>query len=717
MRSILRIYSDDISRIARNWPAAVIVLGLAVLPSLYAWFNILASWDPYSQTGGLPVAVANLDQGASLRGTAINLGNEIVDSLKENHNIGWTFTDEEQAISGVKQGDYYACIIIPQQFSARIATVLSNEPQKAELVYYVNEKINAVAPKITAKGASGIIEQVDRSFTEAANGAIFRIFNEIGVELQANLPALLALRDYIFKLEAMTPEIGQALTMAADNVETSEHIVAGVQARMPQMAQMVRDGEQLALGLSTVLDSVTKEADTAGPFIKQNMQLLKTTADASAQLAYVLHDNNTGPAVVEAALDLMSRRLTAASNASVTLIGLFERLNNLTSENKLQPAISGLKLIQTKFERQNTLVETARTTILNGGKLTESLLAEFEQLSRDGSALLGELIERYDAGIQPEIAQGFAKALKTTQTAADVLHEATASIPDVQQIIEDAAQGLAAGDKALQEAVTRFPDAVSRLQGLAQRIRTLEQQGSLEDLIALLRRDATKESEFFAEPVILKENRLFPIPNYGSAMSPFFSTLSLWVGALLLVSLLSVDIHKYSAIVYKSHQVYFGRFLTFWTIAIVQSLFVTIGDMALLGTYVTNPGWFIFFGVLISSLFMLIVYTLVSVFGNVGKALAIVLLVLQLSGSGGTFPIQVTPAFFQALHPFLPFTYAISAMREAVGGIVWEVVVRDVCLLGVYAALALILGLTLKAWINRISSKIVRKAKESELLH
>ncbi|WP_311519304.1 YhgE/Pip domain-containing protein [Paenibacillus albidus] len=194
MRPILRIYSDDISRIARNWPAAVIVLGLAVLPSLYAWFNILASWDPYSQTGGLPVAVANLDQGASLRGTAINFGNEIVDSLKENHNIGWTFTDVEQVISGLKQGDYYACIIIPQQFSARIATVLSNEPQKAELVYYVNEKINAVAPKITAKGASGIIEQVDRSFTEAANGVIFRIFNEIGVELQANLPALLALR-------------------------------------------------------------------------------------------------------------------------------------------------------------------------------------------------------------------------------------------------------------------------------------------------------------------------------------------------------------------------------------------------------------------------------------------------------------------------------------------------------------------------------------------
>jgi len=167
---------------------------------------------------------------------------------------------------------------------------------------------------------------------------------------------------------------------------------------------------------------------------------------------------------------------------------------------------------------------------------------------------------------------------------------------------------------------------------------------------------AQRESEFFAEPVVLKENKLFPIPNYGSAMSPFFTTLSLWAGALLLVSLLS-------------------------------------------------------------ALFMLMVCTLVSVFGNIGKAMAIVLLVLQLAGAGGTFPVQVTPPFFQAIHPFLPFTYATGLMREATGGIVGKLVRADLLRLSAYAAASLVVGLSLKRIINRASAAMVARARESRLIH
>lgn len=200
-------------------------------------------------------------------------------------------------------------------------------------------------------------------------------------------------------------------------------------------------------------------------------------------------------------------------------------------------------------------------------------------------------------------------------------------------------------------------------------------------------------------------------------MSPFFTTLSLWVGALLLVSLLSVDVHSTSETAYRSYHVHFGRYLTFLTIAIVQSLLVTIGDIWLLKAYVADKIWFVLFGVILSAVFMLIVYTLVSVFGNVGKAMAIVLLVLQLAGSGGTFPIQVTPPFFQAIHPFLPFTYAISMMREAVGGILWDIVARDLIALALFAGAALLIGLALKKWINRYSTKMLEKAKQSGLIH
>lgn len=225
MRKIGSIYARDIRNIATNWVAAVIILGLVFLPSLYAWFNIEASWDPYGQTGGIAIAVANNDEGATLRGKQLNLGNEIVASLKKNEKIGWTFVDEKEAMKGVNHGEYYASIIIPADFSAKIATVLTDDPQKADILYYVNEKINAVSPKITSKGATGVIDEVSRNFIKVANGTIFQIFNEIGVELQNELPTIEKVRTLVFKLETMFPELNQAVGVALEDVHKSNDIV------------------------------------------------------------------------------------------------------------------------------------------------------------------------------------------------------------------------------------------------------------------------------------------------------------------------------------------------------------------------------------------------------------------------------------------------------------------------------------------------------------
>ncbi|PYI53910.1 YhgE/Pip domain-containing protein [Paenibacillus flagellatus] len=716
MKPILRIYFGDLSRIGRNWAAAVIVIGLACLPSLYAWFNIEASWDPYGRTGGLKVAVANNDRGSAIRGTPVRIGNDIVEALRSNPAIGWTFVDEPEAIRGVEHGDYYAAIVIPDNFSDRIATVLSDNPQKAELLYYVNEKINAISPKITGKGASGIIEEVSRNFIKTANGTIFRILNEIGVELEQQLPTIETVRDAVFRLEAMLPDIERAVAIAEEDVRRAEEIVAGVQSRLPVVARLAKDGAELADRLAAVLDRGSDAFAAAGPDVKHSLLLLATTADAAAQIAEALRDNKTDPALAAAGLEQLSRRLASASRAAGTLLSLFDRLNAFAGGDRLAPVAAKLGQAQASFDRQRQLADSIRAAIAQGAKPADELVAELASRSREAADALGGLYARYDSDVQPAVLQGLDKARLAAQSALGVLQDANRSMPDVERIVGDAAAGLAIGGKALQDIRERLPAAAAKIRALADRIRAMEKQGSLSELIGLLRKDASKESEFFAEPVVLRENRLFPIPNYGSAMSPFFSTLSVWVGALLLVSLLSVEVHDPDAS-WHSYQVYFGRYLTFWTVSMVQTALVTIGDMALLHTYVAEPVWFVLFGLVIGTVFMMIVYTLVSVFGNVGKAMAIVLLVLQLAGSGGTFPIQVTPAFFQAIYPYLPFTYAIGLMREAVGGILWDIVVRDLCMLGVFAALALIVGITLKEWINKSGERLVRKAKESGLLH
>lgn len=716
MKRIGEIFITDIRSIVANWAAAVIVLGLVGLPSLYAWFNIAASWDPYGQTGGLRVAVVNDDKGADLRGTRQNFGDEIVASLKENKAIGWIFTDDGQALRGVRHGDYYASIVIPANFSERIATVLTGTPRKAEIVYTVNEKINAVAPKITGKGATGIIEEVSRSFVKTANGAIFSLFNEIGIELEQNLPSILKVRDTIFRLEAMIPEIHQALGIAAKDIAKAQAIADTVQRDLPLVEQLARDGENFAVRLGQFLDRSGEALATVEPGIQQDLVMLQQVANGAAELTAILQAAKPDPAIVAEALDRTASRLAVAAGVTGKLGSVLERLNGFTGNKALTPVINRIRQIEDRFTRQLAIVNQFRDAVNRGAAPAAELVDGLNRLASDTSSAIGSLLDRYDTELMPKLAQAVDRAKQDASKAQTVLSDAVASMPDAKLVVGDAVKGLAAGSKELAAMRRDLPAAENKLRSLADRIRILEREGNLNELIDLLKNNTAAESDFFAEPVLLKENKLFPIPNYGSAMSPFFTTLSLWVGALLLVSLLTVEIHD-DAAAYRSYQVYFGRLFTFLAASLLQSGLVTCGDIWLLGTFVVDKWAFIAFGLLLSAVFMLMVYTLVSVFGNVGKAMAIVLLVLQLAGSGGTFPIEVTPWFFQAIHPFLPFTYGISMMREAAGGIVWDIVARDMTMLALFAAGTLAVGLALKKAINRGTAGFVRKAKASRLIH
>ncbi|WP_042168272.1 YhgE/Pip domain-containing protein [Paenibacillus gorillae] len=717
MKSIFRLYARDLSGIVRNWAAIITLLGLICLPSLYAWFNIEASWDPYGNTSGLAVAVANNDEGAALRGTPLNAGAGVIDSLKSNHKIGWVFVDEKKALKGVKHGDYYASIVIPADFSAKIATVLNDKPEQSAIEYYVNEKINAVSPKIAASGANGIIQEIRNTFIKTANGAIFTLLNEVGLELEQERPTIENTRDLVLKLEKLFPEINAAVNTASTDAGKAETIVAKAQAALPDAVKLVKDGQQLSEKLGSLLTDSSKALTQAAPSIKQDLQLLNQTAKAAVDLTDALKNGELDPEAAKTALTAIAGKLATAERVAGSAASLFGQLADTTGSSRLASVGSKLKQAQSRFAQAKTTATQIAQAIDRGEEPAAQLIANLHDAAAEASSLLDGILAKYDSEIVPGIEQGLAKAQAAAQKANSVLKQTAADMPDVEKILKDAAIGLTFGKEALVEIKKRMPNAEQKVKGLADRIRQLEKEGSLDEVIDLLRNNAQRESAFFAEPVVLNENRLYPIPNYGSAMSPFFSTLSIWVGALLLVSLLSADPHPAEGENLKSYQVYFGRYLTFLTISLLQSVLITTGDIWVLGTYVVDKLAFVLFGLLISIVFMLIVYTLVSVFGNVGKALAIVLLVLQLAGSGGTFPIQVTPPFFQAIHPYLPFTYAISIMREAVGGILWDIVWRDLFWLGIIAGIALVVGLALKKIINRASAGFLGKVKESDLIH
>ncbi|PEN63692.1 YhgE/Pip domain-containing protein [Bacillus wiedmannii] len=981
MKQIWRIYKTDLRNVAKHWAAIVIVLGLMILPSLYAWFNIKASWDPYGNTKEVPIAVSNQDAGSNLRGKDINIGDEIVDSLKKNKNLGWKFVDQKQAIYGVERGDYYASITIPKDFSEKIATVLDENPQKPELDYYVNEKVNAIAPKITAKGASGITEEISKNFVKTANGEIFKIFNDLGIDLETNLPSIEKVKDLVFKLEAQFPEMNTLMDKALDDATRAEDVVKVAQKELPVVESVINDGQEALGNLDKFFARNDETLNRAPGTIKNNLTVMKQGLDAAAEItdylknpafdfnltlpdpaklpelpnitipqipeipalpqvngegykniaknidqtvnnvfnstrvgtAYVksvmdgLQNKGVDPAVaqknVQDASKLLQERIDSVSylidfftafkesastdfgkqffgnrvesltvlknsmvdaNNRVKHVGdlissgqevkqdvrdavnqKLDAVNNLVNQAEkdynatfvadFEKAVSTAEQLKNKadnvkedaqqlrgnlnqdinkaneilnngrerydqavndYSRLKTELEKAREDLSNKGvngldstkvalndlngqfkaswnlvndmipvlESTNKVLADvnsdknlngtiaklnkakdglqkgmdltdkgidainkgqkpaadviesINEVSKSVSAQLGDILAKYDSEITPNFNAAIARTKEMSKNTTQILKEADKKLPDVKKLLEDSSKGLVDGKKKLTDIKADMPETEKKIKDLANKIRDFESEEDIKDIIRLLKNDVEKQSDYFANPVNLKENKLFAMPNYGSAMSPFYTVLALWVGALLMVSLLTVEVHEEGAN-YKSHEVYFGRLLTFLTIGLSQAFIVSMGDIFLLGTYVVDKFWFVLFSLFIGGVFVCIVYSLVSIFGNVGKSMAIILLVLQVAGSGGTFPIQMTPAFFQALYPFLPFTYAISAIRETVGGMLWDIVTRDLLVLSAFVVVMIVAALLLKTPINKSSEKFVENAKGSKIIH
>lgn len=981
MKQIWRIYKTDLRNVAKHWAAIVIVVGLMILPSLYAWFNIKASWDPYGNTKEVPIAVSNQDAGSNLRGKDINIGDEIVDSLKKNKKLGWKFVDEKQAIYGVERGDYYASITIPKDFSEKIATVLDENPQKPELDYYVNEKVNAIAPKITAKGASGITEEISKNFVKTANGEIFKIFNDLGIDLETNLPSIEKVKDLVFKLEAQFPEMNTLMDKALDDATRAEDVVKVAQKELPVVESVINDGQEALGNLDKFFARNDETLQRAPGTIKNNLIVMQKGLDSAAAITDFLKNpsidfnlalpdpskfpelpnitipqiptlpelpqvngegykniaknidqtvNNvfssirvgtiyaqgvinglqngnfdpekakqdlnkvsenlqgradsvsylinvftkfkefaptdsgkdffqnridkltnvksaienanggvkdianiigTGQEVKQDVRDATNKKLDAINNLvnqaeadyNATFVADFEKavstaeqlknkadnvkedaqqlrgnlnqdinkaneiLNNgrenydqavadyaklktslekaredlsnkgvngldstkvalnelngqfkagwnlvndmipvlestnkvladVNSDKNLNGTISKLNKAKDGLQKGMDLTDKGIDAINKGQKPAADVIESINKVSKNVSGQIGDILAKYDSEIVPNFNEAIARTKEMSKNTSQILKEADKKLPDVKKLLEDSSKGLVDGRKKLVDIKAEMPATEKKIKELADKIRDFESEEDLKDIIRLLKNDVEKQSDYFANPVNLKENKLFAMPNYGSAMSPFYTVLALWVGALLMVSLLTVEVHEEGAN-YKSHEIYFGRLLTFLTIGLSQAFIVSMGDIFLLGTYVVDKFWFVLFSLFIGGVFVCIVYSLVSIFGNVGKSMAIILLVLQVAGSGGTFPIQMTPAFFQAIYPFLPFTYAISAIRETVGGMLWDIVTRDLLVLSAFVVVMIVAALLLKTPINKSSEKFVENAKGSKIIH
>ena len=714
MKNIIEIFRKDIKEVFRKTNTWIIIVGLIFLPSMYAWPNILSSWDPYGHTNNIKVAVTSEDDGATVDGKELNLGKSLVEGLKNNKNLDWQFvSNKQQAEDGVRIGDYYASIVVPKNFSQDMTSVSRTEPQRATIEYTVNEKINAISPKITNSGASAIANNISKNFVETANGIIFEKLHEAGIKFEENLPSIEKAKEEIFKLNDNFSTYESTLSELIGKVEYGYNILNNVQNTLPEIDRLATNSIMIADKAGITINNIQGLNERLLPIINNHLNVVEEVSKEANIIAKELQQKPDKIEEIKARQKALDSRLQASTERLQLVKNIFEYFNKLSSE----------RLFNNQLERVTTLsndittIKEVNNNIYNKmdhyDEIADTVKEEFVNKSARINEVSSNMNSKLNVEVAPLISQVLSKAEVNIDKVSGIITSAQGELPAVERKLSETEVKISNAYGKLLSLQAQMPSAKSKIQKLTDEIKKIDNGIDKNQLFNLLKVDYKQQAEFFANPVKLQENKLYHIENYGSAMTPFYTVLSIWVGSLLMSSLLTTKVEDEEK-KYKPYQKYFGRGLLFVIISLFQTLIITLGDMYVLGTQANSPYRFVLYALLISLLFSSIIYTIVCILGNVGKAVCIVLLVLQLGSSGGTFPIQMTSEFFQALYPKVPFTYSIGLLREAVGGVYIPAVERDIKILFIYLIIVLVGGAILVSLKAR-SAKLSRERERSKL--
>ena len=560
--NIIEIIKNDFKSAFSNPIVTLVLIGMIIVPSLYAIINIQACWDPYEKTDDLDFAIANLDNGTTFEGQKLNIGNELVKELKNNTKFDWTFVSEKELRDGVYNGEYYAGIIIPKNLSKNVVSIMGDNPKQAKLEYIVNVKANPVAAKLTDSAANSVYTSLNSKIVEIINLAAYGKLGELQEGLASGASQLSSGGS---QLQAGSSQISSG----ADKVSSGASQVQDGASKVQDGASQVQKGAADVNSAASQVEQGSSSVKEGASQVEQGSQQLQSEIDPSSMPSGPLKD------YVEANVNL--------ANASGEL-----------AKGSSQLADGSVGLAKGSSKLANGSSDVAKgASDLAGGSVD---LAEGSLSLAAGSKLLSD------------------SASQALFSAAGALSSSANSLSSITGINE------------------------------------------------------TLLGDYFFAPVKLDKNELFPVPNYGSQVAPFYLVLSMWVGALITCAMLKTGISKGTK--YSPLEMYFGKLLLFVVMSILQVL-VTIAGAFALGIYVDNVPLFILSALIVSAVFMIFVYSLSSALGNIGKAIAIVLLVIQISGTGGIYPVQIMDQFFRVLHPYLPMTYAIDLIREAQLGMVW----------------------------------------------
>ncbi len=736
MRNIIAILKRDLSRIRGSVVALIVAVGLVIVPTLYAWFNIAGSWDPYGNTGNLKVAVANSDNGymSDLIPVRVNIGDTVVSALRENDQLDWRFVSESDAVEGVRSGEYYAAVVIPENFSSRMMTVFSSDAEHAEIVYYENQKANAIAPRVTDKAASTVRQQIDETFAKT--------ISDVGLATTSSLLEFMDGDQIAAYAGNLSGTLAGAITTLRDAsgsvdefaglLQSSTGLLDSTSDLLASAGTANKDAEALAGDAKTGLSGMHDALDAAVAAINQSLKDSAGDYDAAAKAI----DEAFGAADAHVSLTVTQLRDASADVAKRASDMRDVQDNILAVERDVEgsdlPEKLKAELVQKIDIVANTVGNVANQQELLAKHLSDAA-ASLEtgaadarakaQAVKDGIAeakgSIGGVKDSYNATLKQQISDLSDAVADVARRGSDMADDLGATVTDLSHAASALSDDLAGAHEVLAGASADLASAADDLQRLKEGLDTAVTSGDLDRVRELIGSDPAALADALAAPVALDRQAVYHIKNYGSAMAPFYTTLSIWVAGIVLAAMLKANVDEADVKALgnpRLHELYLGRYAFFALLAFAQATLVCAGDLLFFGIQCEHPFQFMLVGWLAGFVFSNMIYTLTVSFGDIGKAIAVVLLVMQVAGSGGTFPIEMTADFFQAVYPFLPFTHAINAMHAAMAGAYGMEFWIELGTLSLYLIPSLALGLVFRRPVIRANRWIIEKLEETKLM-
>ena len=684
MRNIWTVFKTDVKTLSKCFFACAVVVAIAVLPSLYAWLNIYSNWDPYGNTGGISIALVSLDKGYTDEdGVFTNKGQDVVDDLREATSIDWVIVDsEKQAKDGVYAGDYYAAVVIDKDFTYKMYHMLTEWTGKPSITYYENAKKNAVATKITDTAVESLKRTISENYLEVVIGRVMTQANLLAADLTEDDPEA-AVKGLFYQVQDLLA--GCRATMdafdAAKNSSTIDidsgklsQIIQNINSSLPDTGKIQETVAQIDRAIYTALEKVQRALDqfqqaiADGGSLDDARKAIEAAADTMGQMgdkltewADRLEQESAGNAAAKLARSIADK-----------CYQLQDRLTALTDSDDLETVINDCKDIAAAV-----------------GDLTGKLLPTADELRKELENVMGQI----------------SNAMENVKGLGD-------DVRAIQNALANTALALDETMALLRPAAERLSQSVSET---LDKLQNLTADEYMDILLDILNGDPETYGQYFSQMVQTTVTPIYPIENYGSAMAPFYTVLAIWVGGVILVAIIKPHARLDGLVDPMPRELYFGRYIMFFLLSQIQAAVIITGDLLILKIQCLHPGLLYLTGSLTALTFSLLIYSLALSFGDVGKAIVVVVMVLQIAGSSGTFPIELLPEIYQKIYRFFPFPYAIDAMRECICGLYGDYYITQFLFLLLFCAAALVIGLLVRRPFMGLNHFMEAKLEETEL--